>query len=43
MGLIGALISMVLFSFLGAEVITRGRELKLKEPTRIYTFIVGRF
>lgn len=42
MGLIGALISMVLFSFLGAEVITRGRELKLKEPTRIYTFYCGK-
>lgn len=33
---------MVLFSFLGAEVITRGRELKLKEPTRIYTFYCGK-
>lgn len=34
---------MVLFSWFGAEVIDKGRELKLKEPIKIYQVYCGKY
>ncbi len=42
-GIIGGIISMVLFSWFGAEVIDKGRELKLKEPIKIYQVYCGKY
>ena len=35
-GIIGGIISMVLFSWMGASVMSKGKELQLKEPIKIY-------
>ncbi|HGM3507661.1 hypothetical protein KGF42_08770 [Clostridioides sp. ZZV15-6383] len=42
-GIIGGIISMILFSWFGAEVIEKGRELKLKEPIKIYQVYCGKY
>lgn len=41
LGILGSFISMVLFSYYGAEVLTKAREEKFKDPKEIYTYYLG--
>ncbi|VHV98916.1 membrane protein [Clostridioides difficile] len=42
-GIIGGIISMVLFSWMGASVMSKGKELQLKEPIKIYRVYCGKY
>nr|WP_330401678.1 hypothetical protein [Clostridioides difficile] len=42
-GIIGGIISMVVFSWMGASVMSKGKELQLKEPIKIYRVYCGKY